>query len=89
MGEPGAFCHMQNITGREKVVTCGWTKPEVICILYWCVEVPSLRCSMAGSYQVALWCTAVILSIPKVSWITPAASWDVKMAVQCSSWKPA
>jgi len=28
-------------------------------------------------------------SIPKVSWITPAASWDVKTAVQCSPWKPA
>jgi len=53
-------------------------------ILFRCIEVPSLECSMAGSYQVALWCTAFILSIPKVASISriqglPLSGWQFRV----------
>jgi len=33
---------MQNVTGREKVVTCGWTKPEVVSIYSSVLKLPVL-----------------------------------------------
>jgi len=81
-GEPGTFCHVRNVTGRENLIACGQTK---MWVMYYFIPV---CCSSQPWVLYAWWSYHVTRSIQQSCYpcpdtqIAPAVGWDVKVAVQ-------